>query len=61
VLHAHDVSVGLGVAFEPPAGACERLREHTRLWPMWSIEWQRLGRTEDAWGDLLAASGRDRV
>ena len=37
VLHAHDVCAGLGVSFEPPADLCERLREHTRDWPMWDV------------------------
>jgi len=60
ILHAHDVCTDLGVAFEPPAHLCERMREHTRDWPMWQF-WSELGRTDDAWGDLLAASGRRRV
>jgi hypothetical protein len=60
VLHAHDVARGLGVDFEPPAGPARRLREHTRRWPMWSIAWRELGRSDDAWSDLLVASGRDR-
>ena len=34
ILHAHDVSSGLGERFEPPAGLSFRLREHTRPWPM---------------------------
>lgn len=60
LLHAHDVSVGLGVPFEPPVDACRRLREHTRPWPMWSLVWHELAATDDPWGDLLAASGRAR-
>jgi hypothetical protein len=60
ILHAHDVCVGLGVPFEPPAPLCERLREHTRPWPMWTIAWHGLGATGDPWGDLLAGSGRAR-
>ncbi len=60
ILHAHDVCAGLGVAFEPPLRLCERLREHTRPWPMWDLGWRRLGRTDDPWDDLLQASGRMR-
>ena len=59
-LHSHDVSAGLDVAFEPPATLAEHLREHTRPWPMWAIAWRPLDRTDDPWGDLLAASGRSR-
>jgi hypothetical protein len=60
-LHAHDVCAGLGVPFEPPAPLCRRLREHTRPWPMWTLAWHGLPATDDAWGDLLAGSGRARV
>lgn len=60
ILHAHDVCTGLQVPFEPPAALCYRLREHTRLWPMWTLTWRSLGRTEDPWADLLTASGRQR-
>jgi hypothetical protein len=60
ILHAHDVATGLGVAFEPDAALCRRLGEHTRDWPMWSYGWGDLGRSDDPWGDLLAASGRAR-
>ncbi|MDQ3107084.1 MAG: hypothetical protein M3Q68_04685 [Actinomycetota bacterium] len=60
ILHAHDVCSGLGVVFEPPPGLCERLREHTRPWPMWDLGWKRLGSTDDPWDDLLQASGRMR-
>jgi hypothetical protein len=60
LLHAHDVCTGLDVPFEPPPDGCARLREHTRAWPMWGLVWQDLGRTDDAFGDLLAASGRAR-
>jgi hypothetical protein len=59
ILHAHDVCAGLAVPFEPSADLCERLREHTRGWPMWQI-WQPLPTTDDAWRDLLRASGRRR-
>ena len=60
ILHAHDVCIGLGVPFEPPAGLARRLREHTRPWPMWTIAWNAPDDTNDPWGDLLAASGRHR-
>ena len=60
-LHAHDVCVGLDVPFEPQPAIAQRLREHTRPWPMWTTEWDGLGDTDDAWGDLLAASGRRRT
>jgi hypothetical protein len=60
VLHAHDVCAGLGVPFEPPAALCRHLREHTRPWPMWTVAWGGLGKTDDPWGDLLTASGRAR-
>jgi hypothetical protein len=59
ILHSHDVCAGLGVAFEPPADLCERLREHTRDWPMWQL-WSALPNTDDPWSDLLEASGRSR-
>ena len=61
ILHGHDVASGLGVEFEPPADLCARLREHTRPWPTWNLEWDGLGRTADPWHDLLAASGRQRA
>jgi hypothetical protein len=60
IIHAHDVCTGLGVRFEPPAALCARLREHTRPWPMWTVAWNGLGRTDDPWADLLAGSGRQR-
>jgi len=60
VLHAHDVCVGLGVPFEPPAALCLRLREHTRPWPMWTLAWHGLDQTDDPWADLLRGSGRQR-
>jgi hypothetical protein len=60
ILHAHDVCTGVGVPFEPPPDLCERLREHTREWPMWLL-WNEVGRTADPWNDLLAASGRRRA
>lgn len=58
ILHAHDVAVGLGIAFDPSAGLCHRLREHTRHWPVWKTAWNDLGRTDDPWNDLLRASAR---
>jgi hypothetical protein len=60
-LHAHDVGVGLDVPFEPSPAIARRLREHTRPWPMWTTEWNGLGQSDDAWGDLLAGSGRQRA
>jgi hypothetical protein len=60
ILHAHDVCLGLKVPFEPPDELCYRLREHTRPWPMWTLEWNGLGHTGDPWGDLLTGSGRGR-
>lgn len=60
ILHAHDVSVGLGVRFEPPSGLCHRLREHTRPWPIWDAWSTALVTSDNPWGDLLAASGRTR-
>jgi hypothetical protein len=60
ILHAHDVCAGLRVPFEPPPGLCHRLREHTRPWPLWTVAWNGLGRSDDPWGDLLAGAGRQR-
>lgn len=57
-LHAHDVCSGLGVAFAMPAPSAERLREHTRPWPVWTSAWNGLPRSDDPWADLLRASGR---
>jgi hypothetical protein len=61
ILHAHDVCAGLGVPFEPPPGLCERLREHTRPWALWTRHWDGLPSTGDPWADLLAGSGRARA
>jgi hypothetical protein len=59
ILHAHDVCTGLDVPFDPPAELCERLREHTRSWPMWTMpEFTPLTMSADPWLDLLSASGR---
>lgn len=60
ILHAHDVCQGLRVSFEPPAELCYRLREHTRPWPMWTVQWQGLERSDDPWNDVLEGSGRHR-
>jgi hypothetical protein len=57
ILHAHDVCVGLGVAFEPPPGLCGRLFDHTRDWPFH----QSVEATSDPWADLLERSGRSRT
>jgi hypothetical protein len=59
-LHGHDVCLGLGVPFEPPAVVALHLREHTRAWPMWQF-WQEPGATDDPWHDLLVAAGRARA
>jgi hypothetical protein len=64
ILHAHDVCSGLRVSFEPYPDLCGRLREHTRSWPTWGISqpsWSELPKTDDPWGDLLQASGRQRA
>jgi hypothetical protein len=61
ILHANDVAAGLGLAFEPGEGLCRRLREHTRPWPLWTLDWNGLAETDDPWGDLLAGSGRTRA
>jgi len=59
VLHAHDVAVGLAVAFDPPRDACDRLRQHTEAWPYWtSPGWTALTMAGDPWRDLLGSSGR---
>jgi hypothetical protein len=59
ILHAHDVSSGLGVPLVPPADACARLRDHTRGWPHWtSPGWCPAPSTDDPWHDLLVGSGR---
>lgn len=66
ILHAHDVCLGLEVPFEPPAPLCERLREHTRDWPAWTI-WAAanggpgLGTSDDPWADLLTGASRARA
>jgi hypothetical protein len=57
ILHAHDVCVGLGVPFDPPADVCRRLRHHTLDWPLW-LRWNGLAETDDPWADLLRGSGR---
>jgi hypothetical protein len=61
ILHAHDVCLGLDVAFEPDAELCHRLREHTRPWPMWTVAWHGLAKTSDPWQDILIGSGRQRA
>ena len=59
-LHAHDVGRGLGRPLELAPAAAERLREHTRPWPIWNLVWDELPETDDPWGDLLTGSGRHR-
>lgn len=62
ILHGHDVCAGLGIGFEPPAGLCGRLQDHTRGWPHWTAPgWSEPPRTGDPWADLLAGSGRRRT
>jgi hypothetical protein len=56
VLHAHDVCLGLGIPFQPPAEVCARLRDHTNTWPGSAPA----APTDDPWSDLLVASGRSR-
>jgi hypothetical protein len=58
VLHAHDVCDGLGVSFRPPSDLCARLRDHTKEWPVWPYLGDGLHLSDDAWHDLLRASGR---
>lgn len=59
VLHAHDVCSGLGVEFEPPRPACEKLRQHVQSWPFWKPDfWPPLTMTGDPWHDLLRSTHR---
>jgi hypothetical protein len=62
VLHAHDVCAGLGVPFDPPADAMDRLRRHVVDWPYWTSgpPWSALSLVGDPWEALLASSGRAR-
>jgi len=65
ILHAHDVCAGLAIPFEPPADLCERLRDHTAAWSIWTSHppvhaWNAPPVTDDPWADLLAGSGRRR-
>ena len=57
VLHAHDVCRGLGVAFHPSRGLCQRLWDQTSRWPMMAS----VASDDDPWSDLLERSGRARV
>ena len=60
ILHAHDVSKGLDVAFEPSAEVCSALVAHTAGWP-WAVPgWRKPIESDDPWGELLSASGRSR-
>ena len=56
-LHAHDVCVGLDIAFAPPNDVCARLRDYACEWPGQA----RLPGTDDPWSDLLERSGRARL
>jgi hypothetical protein len=56
VLHGYDVCAGLGVPFDPPTEACQRLLAHTAQWP----GNQEYVATTDPWSDLVARSGRPR-
>ena len=56
MLHTHDIGAGLGIPFDPPRAICQRLVEHTASWPYGELQ-----RTDNAWSDLLARSGRARV
>jgi len=59
--HAHDVCAGLGVDDEPDAEMARRIRDHTAAWPMWARAFGAVvARTDDPWGHLLGASGRQR-
>jgi Mycothiol maleylpyruvate isomerase N-terminal domain. len=53
ILHAYDISCGLGVPFDPPRETCQRLMDHTAAWPFGEVV-----RTDDPWSDLLRRSGR---
>lgn len=55
ILHAHDVSSGLGIPFDPPRDLCRRLFDHTRDWPGHAGVVEP---TDDPWSDLLRRSGR---
>jgi Asp/Glu/hydantoin racemase len=57
VLHAHDITSGLGVPFEPPADLTRRLLWSTLEWPVFD----RIEPSGDAWSDLLERSGRARI
>jgi hypothetical protein len=60
ILHGHDVCAGLGVDFHPSDPLCERLRDQTASWPMWTVApgWKPPAMTGPAWPALLHASGR---
>lgn len=60
ILHAHDVCAGLGIDFGPPEPLCQRLRDHTAAWPMWTNVpgWHPPATAGQAWLGLLDASGR---
>jgi hypothetical protein len=55
ILHAHDVCLGLGVAYRPSEDLCERMRRHIAPWPFYG---PNLTMRDDPWLDLLQASGR---
>ncbi|MGD0380804.1 MAG: hypothetical protein ABSC30_12550 [Acidimicrobiales bacterium] len=55
LLHTHDVSEGLGVAFEPPASMCAWILGSRSLW-MFARE--RAENADSPWMALLTGSGR---
>lgn len=57
VVHAHDIAMGLGFEFVPPADICERLLDHTAGWPG-QLPVSDSTPVSDPWARLLARSGR---
>jgi hypothetical protein len=56
IFHTYDISVGLGVAFEPPRDLCGRLLPHIRGWEAH----EAVPRTDNSWSDLLSRAGHPR-